>query len=115
MQFTVVDPTLAYGPVVWFITPTGAMDIRMVDNMAANVIAAAQTLKARFFIKHHKIGIGLGDGWGVFDMDNLNPPTNFIPIAVPDRQVKSIRPVKMFDLAHHDGAIMWATMQGAKR
>lgn len=105
------SPPGAHGPVIWFVTPTEVVDIRMATNQMRDWVRAADVLKARFFIMRYKGYIGLPEGWGVFDTKNLNPDNGHIPTTMPDG--KQARPRKMFDTEDTHAPVMWAIAMGA--
>lgn len=107
------DPPGASGPLVWYLVKSQAMEIRMTDNLLDDCFAAARTLDARFFVMRRPLGIGLPDGWGVFDTQNPYPNTPYQKLALQGG--KYARPVKVFDTETIDAPIMWAIAIGGTR
>jgi len=104
------DPPGAKGPLIWYLVKGVPLEIRMTENLIDDCFAAAESLKARFFIMRHRIGLGLPDGWGVFDMECRNPENEHIPLALQNG--KKARPVRVFDTETLDAPVMWAIMRG---
>ena len=118
MQFTVDDPRWqeycppgANGPLIWFVVRGEIMEIRMTTNLMEDHVRAAETLGARFFVRRYKLGIGLGDGWGVFDSKNIDPNNDYTPTLMQDG--KKARPIRVFDSPGMDGPVMWAIAKGS--
>lgn len=104
-------PPGANGPLIWYIVRGEIMEIRMTTNLMEDHIAAARTLGARFFVRRYKLGLGLGDGWGVFDAENICADTDYTPTLMPEG--KKARPLRVFDTPNIDGPIMWAIAKGS--
>lgn len=105
------SPPGANGPLIWFIVRGEIMEIRMTTNLMEDHIAAAETLGARFFVRRYKLGIGLGDGWGVFDTKHIHPDTEYVSTLLQNG--KKARPIRVFDTPNMDGPIMWAIAKGS--
>lgn len=88
---------------VWFVTKDGPVDIRMVENSVMAMVAAAETLKARYFVTID--GYDLAQDcpiWGVFDRSTARKNTPYAgEISIGD-------PIKTYATPEPDAAIMWA-------
>ena len=109
MQFTVarVDPS---DPCVYYLTPAGVVDIRMARDDLKDCIAAAEILKARFFIRQVDFSIAENvPVWGVFDTRDMGVGWSAQHAHVKPRHVK---PRKEFCTDNLDAPVMWAITMG---
>lgn len=104
-------PPGANGPLIWYVVQSEVMEIHMTTNLMEDHVSAAETLGARYFVRRYKLGLGLGDGWGVFDTKNICPDNDLIPTLMQNG--KKARPVRMFDTPNMDGPVMWAITKGS--
>lgn len=104
------DPPGASGLLVWYLVKGEPLEIRMTQNLLDDCFAAADSLGARFFIMCRSLGIGLPDGWAVFDMQHPLPDNNYTALAL--RNGKKARPVRIFDTETLDAPVMWAIVRG---
>ncbi len=104
------DPPGASGPRIWYLVGVEPVEIRMTENSIDDCISAAVTLKARHFIMRRPLGLGLPDGWAVFDTKHLDPANNHTPLLLQDG--KKARPVRIFDTETLDAPVMWALATG---
>lgn len=88
---------------IYYLTKTGVVDVRMVDDNVATCVAAAETLGARFFVK--AIDFDITEDvpvWGVFDVSR--PVFRVIQNALSVVKI----PNKEFRTETIDAPIMWA-------
>lgn len=104
------DPPGASGPLVWYLVKGEPLEIRMTQNLLDDCFAAADSLGARFFIMRRSLGIGLPDGWAVFDKQHPLPDNDYTLLALQNG--KKARPVRIFDTETLDAPVMWAIMRG---
>ena len=107
------SPPGANGPLVWYMVKGQSMEIRMTDGLIDDCFSAAETLGARFFIMRRSLGIGLANGWAVFDTKNPLPDNDHPAIALQGG--KRTRPLRIFDTDTIEGPEMWVRVMGGMK